>query len=236
FYPARKSYEFLKRTPELMREEVERSHSQFNELMAQVEELEAFAVEQAGLTKILQEGEQLGAERDRLVAKVDAQKERCRQVEEELLKLQQSQGQFYEQALARFRGFLTEAETALLEDHARGTPELTDDEIVGRLAWITQQIDELEPSLRQLSERYADLEQQSGGLDFVVRRYRQSNFDSQRSFFDDDFRVREQIERFRQGIIDKDALWQAIQLRQKFEPTWVEQSAGTAEQVLDSPL
>lgn len=236
FYPARKSYEFLRRTPELMRDEVERYRSQFNELMSQAEELETFAVDQVGLSQVLQEGDQLGEERDRLVAKVDGQKERCRQVEEELLKLQQSQGQFYEQALGRFRTFLSEAETALLDDHARKTPQLTDDEIVGRLFLLTQQIDELEPDLQELSTRYADLEQQSGGLDFVVRRYRQSNFDSQRSYFDDDFRVREQIERFRQGIIDKDALWQAIQLRQKFEPTWVEQSAGTAEQVLNSPL
>jgi hypothetical protein len=236
FYPARKSYEFLRRTPELMREEVDLYRSRFDELMSQVEDLETFAVDQAGLTQVLQEGDQLGEERDRLVAKVDAQKDRCRQVEEELLKLQQSQGQFYEQALTRFRTFLSEAEFTLLEEHARGTPQSTDDEIVGRLAWLTQQIDELEPKLRRLSTHYADLEQQSAGLDFVVRRYRQSNFDSQRSFFDDDFHVRAQIERFRQGVIDKDVLWQAIRLRQQFEPTWVEKSAGNAEQVLNSPL
>src|SRR5690606_35299204 len=142
------------------------------ELMSQVEELETFAADESGLTAVMQEGTQLGQERDRLVEKVDGQKERCRQVEDELLKLQQSQGQFYEQGLARFRTFLSEAETAFLEDHARQTPEPTDDEVVGRLAWLNREIDELEPGLGDLSARYAELEQQSGGLDFVVRRYR----------------------------------------------------------------
>ena len=81
--------------------------------MSQVEELQQFASQEAGLTQVMQEGEQLGAERDALVTKVDGQKERCRAVEEELLRLQHSQGQFYEQALARFRTFLSETQTAV---------------------------------------------------------------------------------------------------------------------------
>lgn len=236
YYPARKSYEFLKRTPQLMREEVDHRREEFNALMSQVEDLEHFAANEAGLTQVMQEGEELGAERDALVAKVDGQKELCRQVEEELLKLQQSQGQFYEQALTRFRTFLSETETAVLEQHARQTPEPVDDEIVGRIAWLTGGIDELEPSVAALSKDYSALEQQSAGLDFVVRHYQQANFDSQRSYFENDFHPREQIDRFRKGVTSKDDLWQAIRLRQQFEPTWVEKSAGQAGTVVDSPL
>ena len=77
---------------------------------------------------------------------------------------------------------------------------------------------------------------QSAGLDFVVRRYQQSNFDSQRSYFEEGFHPREQIDRFRKGVTSKDDLWQAIRLRQEFEPTWVEKSAGQAGSAINSPL
>ncbi len=236
FQRARRSYNFLKTTPSLMQQEVERRHEVFDQQMEQIELHEKHEADDAGLTLVLDEGERFGEQRDALVARLDGQKERCHQVEQELVKLQQSQGQFYEEALARFRTFLSQAETAALEHHARETPEPSDDDLVSRVKWLSTEIDELEPQVTKLSAAYQQLEEQATGLDFVVRRYQQSNFDSERSSFENGFDMDEYLDRFRKGVTDKDSLWQSIRSRQQFAPTWIEQTAGGATNALEHPL
>ncbi|MEZ6052837.1 MAG: hypothetical protein R3C02_15865 [Planctomycetaceae bacterium] len=236
FQQSRKSYEFLKSTPGLMQAEVERRHAEFDEQMNAIEAFERREADSSGLTVVLDEGEQLGWQRDGLVKRVDEQKQRCQEVEQELIKLQQSQGQFYEEALTRFRTFLSQTETAVLEHHARKTPEPTDDELVSRVKWLSTEIDRLQPQVVAISSTYRNLEEQASGLDFVLRRYQQSNFDSERSSFENGFDVDEYIDRFRKGVTDKDSLWQSIRSRQDFAPTWIEQTAGGASNVLEHPL
>ncbi len=236
FPRARRSYNFLNTTPGLMQAEVERRHTVFNEQMEAIENFEQREADSSGLTTVLAEGERIGEQRDALVARLDGQKELCQQVEQELFKLQQSQSQFYEEALARFRTFLSQTETAVLEDHARKTPEPRDDELVSRVKRLSTEIDNLEPQVGQLSAGCEQLEQQASGLDFVVRRYQQANFDSERSSFENGFDIDEYLDRFRKGVTDKESLWQSLRLRQSFAPTWIEQTAGGASNTLEHPL
>ncbi len=236
YYRARRSYQFLTRTPQLMREEVERRSVEFHKLMDKVEGIERHAADETGLTRVLREGDELGKQRDALVARLDAQKERCQSIAKELLSLQHSQGQFYDEALERFREFLTRTERAVLEYHARQTPETTDDETIARIRQLEREIAEVEPRVSDLSRQCELLEHQGQGLDFVVRRFQQSNFDSERSKFPAGFDVGPFVDRFRKGVTDKDDLWQTIKSRQEFEPTWVEQTGRSGTQVFESPL
>ena len=75
FESARRGYDFLRTTPELMKQEVSRRRDRFNELMQQVEAIEDRVSDEVGLTEVLRVGQQLGADRDRLVAAVAAAQE-----------------------------------------------------------------------------------------------------------------------------------------------------------------
>jgi hypothetical protein len=124
----------------------------------------------------------------------------------------------------------------VLEYHARQTPETTDDETIARIRQLEREIAEVEPRVSDLSRQCELLEHQGQGLDFVVRRFQQSNFDSERSKFPAGFDVGPFVDRFRKGVTDKDDLWQTIKSRQEFEPTWVEQTGRSGTQVFESPL
>ncbi len=236
YHRARRSYLFLQRTPQMMREEVKRRATEFHKLMDKVEGIERHASDEAGLTRVLREGDALGKQRDELVAKLDGQKQRCQLVEQELLTLQHSQGKFYDEALERLRQFLARTETAVLEHHARQTPEPTDDETVSRIRFLEREIASVEPRVSDLSGHFDRLERQSQGLDFVIRRFQQSNFDSQRSNFTSGFEIGSHIDRFRKGVTDKEDLWQTLRSRQEFEPSWVEQTGRGGVEMIESPL
>ncbi|MCA9079354.1 MAG: hypothetical protein KDA58_02295 [Planctomycetaceae bacterium] len=233
-------YEFLTSAPELVRKEVERRKVEFHPLMAAVEDLEQTAADQFGLTQVLLAGEQLGTRRDELVTRVGEQRTLLQEVEQKLLALQHNQGPFYEEALGRFRQFLEATRTEVLEQQARLTPELTDDDLVSRIRTLTTEIEQLRPQLDRHHALSVTAEQQVAGLEFVLRRFQQANYDSPRSDFESDFNVREQLARFRKQVLDKDALWDHLRRAQRFEPTWMEESATgmatNATQILAHPM
>jgi hypothetical protein len=235
YYPARTSYEFLTKTPRLMQEELTRRRGEFDALMSQVEELEKFAAEEAGLTEVLRQGEEIGKQRDGLVAELDRHKTHCQRLQQELLQLQQGQGPFYEKALERLRRFLSETKALVLEQHAQKTPDKADDELVRNIVALGEEIEHITPRLQSLSKECKTFEQQSSGLDSLVRRYQQSNFDSDRSYFKADFDVSLFLGRFLSGDLTSEEFWQALKRSQEFTPTWSENSMSKVGDAISSP-
>lgn len=230
---ARQSYAFLTTTPHRMRDEVERRRGEFNELMAQVEDLERQAADTLGLTPVLVEGDRLGKDRDALVSRNDDVLARINRAQQELSQLDRDQGTFYAEALSRFQAFLGNAETAVLERRARATPDRADDDLVAKIHWVGEELTRLQPQVSDLTARSKEADGVSDGLDFVVRRYQQSNYDSERSYFDGGSDITSLVSRFQSGAISRDQLWQGIRQDQKFEPTWAETNA---RDVVNHPL
>ncbi|MCA9088351.1 MAG: hypothetical protein KDA90_06910 [Planctomycetaceae bacterium] len=240
-YPrAFRSYQFLTSAPQLVREEIERRAAVFHPQMAAVEAFEQRAADAMGLTQVLQAGDELGARRDQLVTLVGEQRSLLHGVEQKLLELEQSQGPFYQEALTRFRQFLERARTEILEQQAARTPEPIDDELVQRIRALTDEINRVQPELARQQERCRLAEDQVGGLEFVVRRFQQANFDSPRSQFESSLALRKQLDQYRQRALSREALWDQLRQAQQFEPTWLEESAQgmavNATQVLAHPM
>jgi hypothetical protein len=234
-YPiARQGYEFLKKTPELVAAEVSRRRDQFSELMKQVEAIEKAEADRIGLTTVLADGDALGLERDRLVQEVGQFQKDAQGIQQGLADLEQVQDEFYRQAFERFRSFLGETKFALLEKRARQTPEPEDDAIVADLATLDSQIQEIGPSKSDLARRRKAADLMKEGLDRVIGRYRQANYDSDRSYFEELDTTRE-IARFEDGQIDANELWRSIQSAQKFRPSWVQETASNGVQIATSP-
>ncbi len=232
---ARMGYEYLKKTPKLVGEEVARRRDQFNALMQQVEALQHEEADKAGLTAILGEGDALGTERDRLVQEIDQLRQHAESANQALADLAASQNQFHTEAIEKFRGFLSETKLAILQKRARETPEPDDDKIVADLMTLDGEIQDINPRLSELNEQRQTSERIRQGLDIVAARCRQANFDSPRSYFTGSFDVRRLVDRFRDGLIDADTLWQEIRSAQKFRPHWVESRIASGTEALTSP-
>ena len=234
-YPlAKVGYEFLKETPALVAAEVSRRRDRFTELMRQVEAIEKIEADKAGLTAVLEAGDALGRERDRLVGESSRLQQEAQRLRQELIGLDQAQGEFYRQAIERFRSFLGETRLAMLQERARQTPETVDDAIVAEVARLDGQIDAIGPKLADLADRRKAADRIQQGLDRVVRKYREANYDSDRGLFES-FDHRGELARFEEGAIDADDLWRAIQSAQKFRPSWVQETTSTGLEMASSP-
>ncbi len=235
FGNAKIGYEYLEKTPLMVAEEVARRREQFNQLMQQVEAIQHAEAKKAGLSSVLEEGNALGDKRDLLVQEIERLRQTSQSLQQELAKLAQTQNEFYTEALARFESFLGETKLAVLSQRARETPGAEDDAIVRELAEFNRKNDELTRQMDDLSRSRREADRLQEGLDLVAQRYRQANFDSERSYFSDGFDLSAPLERYRAGGSDADNLWRAIQSAQQFRPHWVEATSSQAGQVIASP-
>ena len=216
-YPAAKrGYEFLKKTPELMTEELNRRRAEFHALMAKVEAIQSQTADRLGLTSVIAGVETLRGQRER----IDQQIAECRQLtgraQTELAAVSQDQCQFYQSALERYRQFLESAQAAVLERRAAQTLSQHDDEIVSRIRHLTQTSEKLRqdlPAVAQLVTRAAGI---TVGLDFVSRRLQQSNFDEPHSKFEN-LNLSQLLNQFQQGALSKDAFWTELKQHQQFD-------------------
>ena len=125
-----------------MAAEVVRRREQFNVLMEQVEAIEDEISDEVGLTKVLEEGQELGAHRDGLVEELALLEQRFTSHHQELQTLEGTQNEFYEQGVGQMKAFLAEMKHSWLEHQARSTPERQDDELVAEIGWLNEQLDE----------------------------------------------------------------------------------------------
>ncbi len=223
FGNARIGYEYLKKTPGLVAQEVTRRQERFSQLMQQVEAIQHSEAEHAGLLNaVLEAGEALGDKRDLLVQDIERLRKQSQGLQQELARLEKTQNEFYAEAVERFRVFLGETKQAILKQRAQETPEPEDDAIVSELADLNRQNEDMTRQLNDISQRRQAADRVQEGLDLVAQRYRQANYDSQRCYFRQGFDFDRLFGQFRDGTIDSDSFWRAIQASQEFRPHWVE--------------
>lgn len=236
-YPtAKRGYEFLKKTPEMMREELARRRDQFHALMTRVEEIEQQVADRLGLTVAIESVKSIREKREHLDQQIAESRQLAARAQSELAAVSQDQNPFYQAALDRYRQFLDSAQTAVLEQHAHQTSSRRDDEIVARLRGLSSTIDSLKRDLPEVAQRVTQALGISDGLEFVRRRLEQSNFDDANSRFEG-LDLAPLLERFRQGVLSKDALWTELKQHQQFDrPAATDISAGDIASVIAHPM
>ena len=233
-YPtAKRGYEFLKNTPVLMQAELTRRRAVFHQLMAQVETMEDEVANQVGLTPIIAAATEARVQRGRFDEQLAKTRQLTVKAQAELAALSQDQCQFYHAALDRYRAFLDDTQTAVLEQRAQRTASTRDDEIVSRIRFLTEQIGQLKPQLQSTAQEAAASVGVSDGFEFITRRMEQSNYEEDRSHFDDQLHLDPLLERYRQGILSREALWSELKQHQEFERTATE---TTVMDIVNHPM
>ncbi len=225
FARAKPGYDFLRVTPPLVAAEVTRRREEFAPVMQQLHDKQAHAAEQVGLPPVLSEGERVGAERDRCVTAMTQAQQTHRSRSEDLAKGESNEGKYYAEALTTFRGFLERAELRALEQRTRVTPEPQDDALVAEISRARQSEADLGARLQSLTEQRTALDARAVGVERLVRRFREANFDATRSRFDD-VDVSFEVTRLLDGKSSVDDVWTLLRNRQRFEQPAASVSVG----------
>ncbi len=233
-YPtAKRGYEFLKTTPVLMQHELTRRREVFHPLMAQIEKIQDEVATRVGLTPVMASVAETQQKRGRLDEQLAKTRQLTVNAQAELATLNQDQCQFYHAALDRYRAFLDSTETAVLEQRAQRTASPRDDEIVSRIRSLTDQIAKLKPRVQTTAQEVAASVAVSDGFEFITRRMEQSNFEQDHSHFDDQLPLDQFLERYRKGVLSREALWTELKQHQQFERT---QTETTVMEIVNHPL
>lgn len=230
---SRRSYDFLRVTPELMAAEVLRRREQFNALMELIEAIEDQLSEETGLTKVLAEGQDLGTRRDSAVVDLAQLEKKFTAHHQELLTLEGTQNEFYDQGVGQMKTFLAEMEHSWLEHQSRNTPERQDDELVAEIGWLNEKLDAAQRESGQLVKEQRNWDERSSGLQDVMQRFRRADFDSSRSFFSTDFDIERHLGNYLRGELGSEELWSAMRRYQQFratryerQPNWTHHGNG----------
>ena len=229
---AKRSYNFMKVTPALMREELQRRRANFEKLMDQIEAIECKVEQELGLTKVVEEGELLGLQRDELLTQIEDENLRLLEFRQELDASLQSKGQHYEKALATMKEHLEQTQQDVLEFNAKRTREQTDDRITRDIEQLNEQSEDLRQQLQTIDGQRRSQAKKQTGMHDIVQRFRSANFDAHRSVFPDDFEIGKLIGRYLNGVIDARSFWKSIRNNQKFQENWAQQ---TSTDILQSP-
>ena len=217
---AKRGYEFLRVTPELMAQEVGRRRDQFNALMELVEACEDRHADEVGLTAVMRQGQELGQARDQLVTAIGKHQDLFDKHRKELLTLENSRGEYYEQAVERMKEFLGGLEKWRLEHTSRSTPDPTDDQIVAELNWLGDELDKIKRQSADLVAEQNMWKGRTSELQDIWQRFRRADYDSSRSMFHPDFDIEAHLEHFIRGQLSRDDLWSSIKSAQQFAPPW----------------
>ena len=224
---AKQSYDFLRETPNHMREIIAEDRDALNTVMAELEKRRDVVAEGLGLLSKSESVEVLHARRRDLLSVLEDQLEACNGKQLELNEAEGTRGPYYRQAIDHFRRLLEKVDTRQLDQIARSTAEISDDQIVARLIRTDDKMDAIADGVRQHHERLVRQQRFLEDLGRLIQRFRTAEFDSARSQFVGSLDILEELDRARDAG-DAEVLWQRIRGSQRWGPSTMDRITSVA--------
>ncbi|KAA1261520.1 hypothetical protein LF1_40700 [Rubripirellula obstinata] len=224
---AKQGYEFLKETPQRMRQIIAEDREALDLVMTELERRRDVVAEQLGLPDRIEQVNALIGQRNEVLGKIDTLLDQCNQKQIELTEIEDPRGTHYKEAIGMFRDMLSRVDQRDLERQARLTAEISDDQIVADLIDVDAEIESLDDANRR---RQKDVSQQQVFLEDLgrlVQRFRAAGFDSGRSQFVGTLDIIEELNRAR-NVGDAELLWERIRSNQRWGPTAMEKITAVA--------
>lgn len=226
------SYRFLKTTPELVRLEVQRRTQEVEGLRQRLAAMETAAEADVGVPAVQAEVDRLVAARQQLVDKLTAGRERVARVHATMREETDGRGVFHARALRQLEELLARTEAATLERRAQATPDPRDDQLVAALRACTEALQRSAAESPPLEQEAARTDAIADGLEELVLRFRQADYDAGRSeFYDLDLGA--PLADVLRGTRPPLELWPLLRNHQRFRPAPVVHHTHRTANVLE---
>ncbi len=213
-----KNYRFLLGMPLLMDAEVKRKEEDLKPLVDEVSEIEKEVSYRLGLTKTIEEGSKIGKERQTILEDIAGLNEKYEKAAKERKELDNTKDKYHTEAVKKLKDLLKVGEIYELKKLAASTPGSDDDNLVKRIEEVDSQIkvskDKIKDARKNRDEIYGKLED----LKNIEITYGKKDFESKRSYFDEDFDIDSLLMGYLLGEMKKDTLWGKIEGKQHFKP------------------
>lgn len=234
FASLRESYHFLTTVPGLMRDELKKREAEVDAIVEQMMRAVSQAEETFGIDGLEADATEANEVHDRLKGDRDRISERVEAVQEEIAEVRSNENRFYDEALNELKRFLQGVESDILARQADRTETIDDDDAVAELRACRLDADAAAARVTNataLSEKQAAL---ADGIDFVLRRARQTDLGSERAHFPRSFDATEPLRQFEKGVIDRRRFLEVLQEAAELDPTWAERAYERGSEIANS--
>ncbi len=218
---ARQGYDFLKKTPDQMRKIIAEDRAALDTVMDELERRRDAVAHELGLPQIIEQLRVAEQQRNEQLESLGRVRTETERIESELTELEDTRGAYYREAITVFRDMLERSDTRDLKRRAKSTADLTDDQIVARLAGVDADFNELDRAAKKQRNEVERQQEYMNQLGRLIQRFRSARFDSSRSQFADRLDIAEEIERARDAD-DIEFLWNRIRRAHHWGPTTME--------------
>lgn len=217
FERLRRNYEFLKGLAPAIKKEIEKTEKRLDDLEEKIENIQDSESDKVGLTKVMEEGELLDAQRRQYIedgAKADKEYNVYAKARESM---DENKDEYHIQAVDKLKKYLKGTTLNELKEKARSTQKKEDDHFVEKIETIDQSIDNIRTDIDKTRKLRDENEVKIEGLNNLIREYRGNDYESSRSYFDgidfDDLLLGYMI-----GKYQYDNVWSNMRSKQKFKP------------------
>ena len=213
----RKNYDFLRTMPVLMEEKVKEKQAVFEKLNGRVTAIEKEAEDRHGLTKILEQGEELVQTRKGVIAEIGVLDGKYFDDANERKELDNTKDKYHEEAIKKLKSYLKGESISALKEQARATPGTQDDQLAGRIEEIDLRIRTLKDDAKKYAESRDSVAEKLSGLKSIQTKFSRADYESSRSYFND-FNLTSLLAGYVLGEHSENDIWGHIERNQNFKP------------------
>jgi len=218
FVEVKKTYDYLKRMPELMKKDYEERVSQLEALEVEINKAEKAASDAVGLTKIFGEIDALIAEKKKTESQVDSEVQIYREYAAEKKSMENTKDHYYSAAVQKLKSFLKSQQITDLKARARATPCTEDDRLVNRIEEIDMEVRKLKDGAKTTRAKAEDMSDLYNGLRRILNKFDSNNYDSSRSYFGPGLDMDSYLSGYISGKYSESLVWSHIKSRHHIKP------------------
>lgn len=218
FEEAKKCFDFLQAMPELMQIKVDKEQEELDVVLGKMQAIEKGVSDKYGLPKVIEEGKKLGEERERVIGQVKQEDMNYAGYSQQRKDLDTKKDPYHVEAIQKLKSFLKGETIQELKEKASSTPRTEDDKLVSRLEEIDSSVRELKDKSKTTRTTRDSVEKKLSGLKEIKSRFTSKDYESSRSYFDNDFDINSLLIGYLAGRYTQDSIDSAIEESQHLRP------------------
>ncbi len=211
-------YKVLTSMPELMEAEINQQKEELNGLTRRLKDTEKEVANRQGLTQVITDGESLIEDRREVLGLIDAEKEEFADYAQKRKTLNSTKDPYLQRATDSLKRYLGGESLASLREKALATPSPDDDGLVEKIASIDQEVGQLKRTAKDFHTDHDGISTQLDDLRDLSSYFAKKNFNDDRSYFGNDFKIDALLTQYLNGETSIDDVKGEIQSHQKWKP------------------
>ncbi|TWU58831.1 hypothetical protein Poly51_16110 [Rubripirellula tenax] len=224
---AKQGYDFLKKTPEQMRQIIADDRQSLDVVMDELERRRDHVAAGLGLPAKIEANSAMQRRRDDQIRILDKLIAETNLVQSQLTEADDPRGTYYREAIDLFRNMLQQIDSRDLKRRATSTIDLTDDQIVAQLMNVEAKVGSYDEAAQQHQNETLKIQAFLEDMGRLIQQFRSAGFDSARSQFVGTLDVPMHVNRAIQSG-NAEMLWSEIRSAQRWGPTAMEQITAVA--------